>query len=44
MSCKYKEQGACKCEHDCDELDAQMMVSVVALILILIGFAVWILI
>ena len=41
MSCKYREQGACKCEHDCDELDTQMLFAVVALILILIGFAVW---
>jgi len=40
MSCKYREQGACKCSRECDELDTQMLVSVVALILILVGFAV----
>lgn len=41
MNCKYKEQGACKCERECDELDTQMMASIVVLILILVGFTIW---
>jgi len=41
--CKYKDEGACRCETYCDEdeLDAQMLFSVVVLVLTMIGFAVW---
>lgn len=46
MSCKYFQQGACGCQTDCladddDELDAQMIASVVILVLVIVGFVIW---